>query len=52
VTQEHVDELEALARLADFLMEATVWDATPGVNAMARALAIRLKTLADGVRLV
>lgn len=49
--QDHLAELEALARLAHTLVTATAGDESPGVHAMAQALALRLKTLATGVRL-
>jgi hypothetical protein len=51
MTRDHLDELEALARLAEVLMTATVVDTPDRCHAMAQALAVRLKTLVDGVRL-
>jgi hypothetical protein len=50
VTDGHLEELAALARLADALATATAEGRPLGVHARAQALAIRLDTLAVGVR--
>jgi hypothetical protein len=47
VSRDHIDELAALARLADALMDAMA-GAAP---ARCHALMVRLKTLADGARI-
>jgi hypothetical protein len=50
-TQDHLGELDALARLAHTLATATADVGSPGAHAMAQALATRRKTLAAGIRL-
>jgi hypothetical protein len=52
MTPDLVDELATLIRLADAPTSAMGAEAMPRCGAMAVALAIRLKALADGVRLV
>jgi hypothetical protein len=51
MTIDCLAELASLARLADALATATAEDCPPGVHAMTVALAIRLDTLAAGIRL-
>jgi len=49
--QDHVAELRPLEGLARSLVAATSRDGSPGVPAMAQALATRLATLAAGARI-
>jgi hypothetical protein len=49
LSDDQLDELRSLARLAGSLSRATAGDATPGVHAMAEALRIRLAMLAAAV---
>jgi hypothetical protein len=51
MADDRIEELEALVRLAELLAEETADDAPPRLRALAQALAVRLKALADGVRL-
>jgi hypothetical protein len=51
VAHDQIDELDALARRADALASETIEQGPSRGHAMARALALRLKALAAGVRL-
>ena len=51
MTADRLEELASLARLAELLAIEAAGDAPARLHAMARALAVRLATIANGVRI-